>query len=218
MEWFNSLPLLEQIFFFIALPATAILIVQMILLIVGGIGGGGMDLDSDTSGMDLDAADDFDLDVDIGDIAEDGGDGSESLEVSDLRFVTTRGIIAFLAIAGWTGICCMEYGTPSPATILISLAAGAAAMVGIAFLVRALLRLQSVNSLDYRRALGQTGEVYLTIPPNNTGAGKVSLVLSGALKQYDAVTNWEQRIPTGEMVRVVDIVRDDVMVVEPENR
>ena len=39
MEWWNALPLIEQVFYIIAIPSTLILLLQTILLLFG-VGGG----------------------------------------------------------------------------------------------------------------------------------------------------------------------------------
>lgn len=220
LAWFGSLPILEQVFFYIALPATVILIIQTILLFLGNVGPGSGDsgLESDTSGMDFDTdgADGMDFAEDV-DVSGDAGDSGGEFDAYGLRFFTVRGVIAFLTIAGWAGICCVELGAPPAVSIIVSIALGTLAFVGIAYLVRALMGLQQITNLDYRAALGQMGDVYLTVPPKGEGAGKVSLTLGGSLSEYDAIT-YGRRIKTGESVRVIDVVRENVMVVEPENR
>ena len=61
--WLQSLTVTEHIFFWIAVVATALLIVQIILLLVSFAGGG-----------DIDADGDFDMD---GDISTDGGQNAD---------------------------------------------------------------------------------------------------------------------------------------------
>ncbi|MDR1117553.1 MAG: hypothetical protein LBL09_04840 [Oscillospiraceae bacterium] len=222
LAWFESLSVLEQIFFYIALPSTIILFIQTIMLFFGdmGHGQGDMDMDSDTSGLDIEtgevhfeSAGDV-LSSDLDDVTD---SDSGSLDSYGLRFFTVRGIIAFLTVAGWTGICCLEFGGNQGLSILISVIFGAAAMIGIAYLVRALMGLQINTNIDYKNALGLVGDVYLTIPANGHGSGKVSLPLGGALSQYDAITHERNVIKTGELVRVTDIVTGSIMVVERES-
>lgn len=227
LAWFESLPLLEQIFFYIALPATLILIIQTIMLFFGSLGSGqgDMDLDSDTSAFDSADGADFSfedstelIESDLDDVTDPDATNDGSLDSYGLRFFTIRGVIAFLTVAGWTGICCMEIGGGPFVSVFLSIIFGAASMVGIAYLVRAMLRLQVNTNINYRSALGQVGDVYLTIPASGGGVGKVSLSLGGAYSQYEAVTHEAETIKTGELVRITDIIRDNVMVVERESR
>ena len=211
--WFDALPVLEKVFYYIALPATAILLVQTIMLIFGGFGaeqdgGDGVDIETDA---------DFDADADFDDLSDaDDSTGSAS-DSSGLKLVTTRGVLSFFAIAGWTGILFMELRLPDLFAIILALVFGIGAMITVAYLVRALMRLDASGKKDYRGALGQVCDVYLTIPANGTGFGKVSMNLGGRYSEYDAITNCEKPIKTGEVVRVVDIVGISTMVVEPED-
>jgi len=216
IAWFEALPLLEQVFFYIAIPATVILLVQLVMLFIGGFGGGSGDmaLDSDTSGLGGGAAD-FDggsgLDADAASISDvHAHDGA--LDTYGLRFITLRGIVAFLTVTGWTGVCFAEFELPPWLSILLSVGLGALALIAIAYLVRALMRLQESGNADYRAALGQIGSVYIPIPAAKSGTGKITLTLSG-FTEVDAVTNEPVALKTGQVVRVVDIIRDNVMVV-----
>lgn len=218
LDWFESLSLIEQVFVWIAAPASLILIIQTVMLFFGG--GSDSDLDSDVSGLhthDMDMGADMDVDVDL--LGHDAGAAHELLDGSTsagLQFVTMRGIIALLTVFGWTGLCAMQAGLTEAPSIAVATILGFGAMIGIAYLVRGLLRLQSVGNINYREALGQSANVYLTIPPKGKGVGKITLTLGGALREYDAVNAGEAPIKTGETVRVTDL-REAVMVVEKED-
>ena len=69
-EWWSSLGLTMQIFYCIAIPATLIIVIQTILLMIGlGHGGEGVEF-SDTSGIDgLDVPDVSDIPSDVPDIS-----------------------------------------------------------------------------------------------------------------------------------------------------
>ena len=233
IAWFDALPLTEQVFFFIALPATIILIIQTVLLFIGGDGDdpGDGDLDSDTSGLGFDGGGSFDIDADgPTDVTPsgidagfdlDGASGSDSSgdntpsDAYGLRFVTLRGIIAFFTVAGWTGALCVELGLSSGLAVFFAVCLGIGAMIGIARLIQSLMRLQVNTNINYRHALGLTADVYLTIPANGMGTGKVMVTLGGALGEYDAITECGTAIETGRVVRVTDIVDSNVLVVEP---
>lgn len=212
MAWFETLPFLEKVFLFIALPSTIILMIQTVMLFFGGADDGS--LFTDTSGFESSPGDISG----IGEALSGDLDDAGSLAVGgDLSFITMRGIIAFLTVAGWTGITCMEFGISGGLSAIVAMAFGTGALVGVAYLIRALLGLQAYNHVNYRAALGKIGEVYLPIPPNGSGIGRISLTLGGVYRQYEAVTNHGAGIKTGESVRVVDIIRGSVMVVESEN-
>jgi hypothetical protein len=60
--------------------------------------------------------------------------------------------------------------------------------------------------------LGKTGEVYLSIPAQNMGKGKVQISVNGSVHELDAITQGE-KIDTGAMVKVTDIMGDNLLVV-----
>ncbi|MDR1705024.1 MAG: hypothetical protein LBS19_10140 [Clostridiales bacterium] len=211
-DWFEATHLAERIFIFIAAPATLIMLIQTVMLFLGaGDGPGDTGMDSDTSGIG-DGEADIDFDID--------GDSDGSFDSSGLQFLTMRGVIAFLTVAGWTGALCMEMGLPVIVAGMLAIICGFGAMIGIAALVRVLMSLQASGNISYRAALGALAEVYLTIPGGNA-TGKVSVTLGGALTECDAITEADGPIRTGAIVRVTDVVRGSVLVVEQikeENR
>lgn len=222
--WWQSISALEKVFFCIAAPATAVLIIQTIALIFG-FGEQGT-LDSDVSGIgdadlgSLDAADGMDAldsldaadgaDFDLPDSGDDPGLGG------GLRLFSIRGLITFFTCLGWGGIAALEMGASPLLALVIAVALGSAALVLMAKMVQAFLRLQQSGNDDPRKAIGLYGEVYLSIPPKGEGAGKVSLNLGNGVKEFGAVSDTAERIPTGAQVRVIDLARDGVFVVERE--
>lgn len=190
IEWWNNMPLVQQIFAVLAIPATVILVIQTIMLLFGlGSGGSGDDA--------LDASE------------PDGGglpdDGEESAEVADsgLRIFTVRGLVAFFAIGGWVGVALIDLGAHPALASLAALAAGFAALILVAWIVRLLLGLQSSGNMSIDNAIGLVGEVYLRIPGGSGGSGKISLVLQGRLVEIDALTEEADAIETGAQVRVI---------------
>ena len=71
--------------------------------------------------------------------------------------------------------------------------------------------------MDISEALYNTGEVYIPIPSNKKGQGKIHITIQGSIREMDAVTVGGQ-LPTGSTVRVVEILNNDLLVVEPIER
>ena len=196
--WWNALTLLQKIYFCIATPATVLLILQIVLMLIG-FGGGEADFDGDVD-VDVDVDLDGDVDVDTGFEADVG-----------FNLFTVRGFIAFLTVGGWVGF---TFSDNSPVLALIlSLVCGFGALVGMAFLLKWLLSLQSHGNISYQQAVGMQADVYLTIPENGKGSGKVTLILNEALTELSAKTLSTEPIPTGSRVKVLG-VENDVLVVE----
>lgn len=223
-EWWNSLGITMQVFYCIALPATLIIVIQTILLMIGiGHGGEGVEF-SDTSGIDgLDVPDmPADIPTDMpGAHAIDGcehtaiGDGSNPADFGTMQLFTLQGIMTFLCVFGWTGIICTSLGLHVAIAVIIALVLGFLAMLGVAKVLQLTRRLTQDGSLDVRRLLGEKGRVYIPIPANESGEGKVTIAAGERFIELSAVTDEQDTIPTGTQVRIID-VRGDVVAVEKD--
>ena len=196
IDLWNSLVIGQQVFLCAAVPATLLLIVMIITMLIG-MGGGDADLDgdvdADADGIDVDAAD------------------------AGLSLFTSRGIVAMLAIMGWSGFILLDpsIGLHWAIGALISLALGFATLFLVALAMRGISRLQSSGNLDVSRAIGKVAQVYLTIPANGVSAGKVNITIQERLTEISAITTSEEPITTGSYVRVVSVSEGGVLVVEP---
>jgi len=62
-------------------------------------------------------------------------------------------------------------------------------------------------------AIGQSGEVYLTIRAKRAGIGKIQVKVGGSLRTLDAMTDDEEPLPTGQLARVTQIINDNILLV-----
>ena len=202
-EWFGALSGFEQTFYIIGIVMTGLFIVKAVLLLFGI--GADMDVDVDT---------DVDVDVDA-----DAGDGAleQASQAADLHFVSVNGILAFLAVGPWFVLGSYSMFGSKVIALLCGIAMGFVAMYLVAVMIRALKRLESSGTINMKDAIGQIGEVYLTVPEMDKGRGKVNLVLGGQLQDYAAISRDNEPIAFGTKVRVVDIEDDDTLVVQRES-
>lgn len=196
INWWNGLELVQQIFALIAIPSTAILIIQTVLQLIG-IGGDDVPEDIDGDGIP-------DSDLDAAAAADDG-----------LSLFSIRGILSMLCITGWLGVGLLETALPDWAAILIAVAAGVATLIGIAFLVRGIYKLQSSGNIDISNAIGKVAQVYIPIPATGAGSGKVTITLQEKFCEYTAITAAAEALKTGSYVRVVSVSDGGVLLVEP---
>ncbi len=202
-EWFEALTELQKIFAYIAVPSTVIVILQTVLLFFG-IGDGGLDANvSDVGG--IDGADMPELDA--GDMP-DGGD------LDGLTVFSIRGIVAMLCVGGWAGIALLDTSMNKILAVAIAIILGIAALFGMAFLMRAFTRLQSSGNIVIENAVGKHGQVYLTIPAEMKGSGKINITVQESFTEFDAVTYDVEPIKTGETVSVVSVDEAGRLVVE----
>ncbi len=184
-RWWEALSTLQKFHWAIAVPATTIFIVQLVMTLVGG------------------DADDFDTD----------GDGGFDGMDDGLHIFSVRSITSFLMFYGWSGLAAISRGGMSWWQISgISLIVGLSMMIFTAWMLYLLLKLQESGTLKISNAVGLTGEVYLTIPPKKQGEGKVQLIIQGGLKTLDAMTEDTEEIKTGNTIEVIEIINDILIV------
>ena len=192
INWWNELLLIQQIFALIALPSTLLIVIQTILMLIGIGGDGGAEVDAD---------------VDIDDGIEVPDDG--------LAIFSVRGVTSMLCITGWVAVALLETSLPQGVSIAIAIACGVATLIGMAYLMRAVYRLQSSGNIDIENCVGKIGEVYIPIPSAGNGSGKVNLTVQEKFSEFTAITTAGDELKTGAFVRVVAVSQSGVLVVEP---
>ena len=211
-EWWSALSMMQKAFFTMAFPASLILLIQTVMLVIGLGGDESSAADAAGSPEALDSADVHDVhDVQGGHDGDgDGGHGDDGLHV-----FSVRGIVSFFAIGGWAGFACLSNGVAALIALIVAFLAGAATMVALAKMIQSLMHLQESGNVSKKNALGKMGSVYLRIPEAGKGMGKVNVVVQEQLREFDAVSI-DKEIPTGTAVRVVGIETGGVLAVAPE--
>jgi hypothetical protein len=183
-DWWNGLSLVLKIYWGIAIPFTVFFVLQLILSFFGG-----------------DSPDDLpDTEVNA-----DHGIG--------LQFFTLKNLIGFFTIFGWTGIACIDAGLTVAMSMVFSTIAGLMMMGVMAGLFYLLMKASADGTMKFDKAIGQVGEVYLTIQSKRSGLGKVQVKVMGSLRTLDAMTDDDSDIPTGKIVTVSSIAGDNILIV-----
>ncbi len=186
LAWWREFPVFEQIFWALALVFTFLFILQTILSFVSGGDGESM-----------------------GD-AEMAVEGDEGI---GFGFLTIKNFIAFFAVFGWTGVALSRANVPKGITIVVSLAAGMLVVAMMMYFFRSMSKLRASGTLIMKNAIGIIAETYLLIPARRGGFGKVHIKVQGSLHELQAITDDEDTIPTGKLVKVTDVVNDSVLLV-----
>jgi hypothetical protein len=135
---------------------------------------------------------------------------------SGMGLLTVRTVTAFFVGFGWAGVIMLNKGYSMIAAIGAGAATGAAFLLGTAFLIRNLLRLQSSGgNVDYNNAIGSVGTVYVTIPGAEAGGGQVELNVQGRLMMVDAYTKAASTLRPSSKVKVVGLIGGSTLLVEP---
>ena len=209
IDWWNSLSVAAQVFACIAVPASLVLLIQTVLMLIG-IGSEGADGDGGAFSQ-MFSFGEAEGDAEMPDEIPDGDVDPAGLDA--LRIFTVRGIIAFLVVFGWVGFVMTEAGVKLFISIPVAFVCGFAMMLLLALLMNAVMKLRNEGNLDNRNALGVAGKVYLTIPAKRQGEGKVNIMLQGSYVEREAVTDADEDIPTGSEVVVTGISGQTTLVV-----
>lgn len=195
--WWNSLTALERLSAAIALPATVLLVIQTVLLLLGltGASDGSVDVDVDGEGV-PDAVDGHLDELDPG-----------------IRLFTVRGFVSFFTVFGWGTLALSRGGMASGLALTIGIVLGTAAMVLTGMALRWANKLQSDGTIDYKNAVGRTGRVYIPIPPLRSGTGKVSVLMQEHLCECDAVTDDDKRLETDCEVVITGVSGRNILTV-----
>jgi membrane protein implicated in regulation of membrane protease activity len=139
-------------------------------------------------------------------------DAAQNWFVGVLTFRTITAALTFFGLGGLATVKSEMLGAGWSAAV--AAAAGLGALFLVAWIMRSLSRLQSEGTARIERAVGQSGTVYLTVPGNKTGLGKVQLNLQNRTVEYQAVTP-QQTLPTGTKIVVTAVVGKDTVEVAP---
>ena len=180
--------LMEIIFVSCAVLGGILFFIMMLLMMVGDVLGGV----TDAIGLDIDA----------------GGGAFEILSV--------QGLSVAVMMFGLTGM----FGLSATGSDVVAVLAGgvgaAAGMYGMGKMMYGISQLQADGTVNYNDAIGQRGQVYSRIKPNETG--EIQVPVDGTLKTLLArAQDKSMLIPSGEFIRVVDVIGSTMIVVPLED-
>jgi len=184
MEYFNSLDAFLKTYWIIAGTASLIFVIQTIMTFIGM---------GDADGMDSDFS------------------GDSHIE-GPFQLFSIRNLVNFFLGFGWGGIC--FYNTFS-SKIWVSICAfltGVLFVVLFFFIIKQFLKLGKDNTFKISDTVGNVADVYLAIPAEKSGKGKIQISVKGAFHEIAAITEGE-RIPTGEKARVISVIDNQTVLV-----
>ncbi len=163
--------------------------------------------DSDQDGIYTMGANDIGyIDTDFhGDVHGDG---------ADFQLFSLRNLINFLLGFSWTGISFYTLLGDNPILLIItSFIVGILFVVVFFLVIRQVQKLAEDNSFKIINTLNKTAEVYLTIPENKKGKGKIMISVNGAFHELEAMTE-NEKIQSGAVVKVIKIENNNILIVE----
>ena len=192
-EWWTSLDLFMKILWCIALASSLIFIIETVLTFIGA----DVEMDMDT---------DFDV--------PDGGfEGDPSMNL-----YTFRNLVNFLLGMSWTAILLQEQIASKALLMIIAFAVGALLVFAVMMMFKGLSKMQQSGNIDvYKSAIGCNGKVYLTVPAERKGTGKVQININNSVREYDALTDSEDDLKTGTSIKVTEVLDTNTLLVEEIN-
>ena len=128
--------------------------------------------------------------------------------------LSLRTLSAALTFFGIAGKMSLAYGYSQPSAFAVATLVGAAAMYGVYWLFIQVYKLQHAGNENVRNSIGLPATVYVPVPGKRAGAGKVTFKLQNRLVEYQAVTEGDDRLATGEKVIIVGVVNSDTVRVK----
>lgn len=185
--FYKDLPFMMQIFWGCAIVSSVFMLVQLVLSLIG--------------------MGDFEFDADAA--AADGLDASGGVDL-----FTVKNITNFFVGFGWAGISLRDVIETDWILLAVSVGFGILFVVIFILLFRQLMKLENNSAVGVEETVGKNADVYLRIPAGRGGKGKVQLSIKGAVKEYNAVTDDAENIPSGTIVRITEIIGKDCVLVE----
>ncbi|WP_317146631.1 hypothetical protein [Butyricimonas faecihominis] len=147
------------------------------------------------------------MDVDVSaDTATDGDSGP-------FQLFTFRNFINFLLGFGWSIISFEKAIENQFVLILVSAVIGVLLVMAVMAIFRFMSRMEQSGTINMANAVGCKGNVYLKIPGEKRGEGKVQISIQGAIREFNALTAGEE-LETGAPIRVVEVINDNTLLVE----
>lgn len=221
---------MDTVFTIAALIGGTVLVFQFVLMLLG-VGNDGGDL-SGADGGDFsghahvggDMSGHVGGDVSGGEVTSDHGIWHDAADV-DLghpdatwfyEMLSLRTLSAAVTFFGLAGKSALAYDYSPLQALIVASVMGAGALYGVYWLFKQVYKLQNSGNENVRNSIGASATVYVPIAGKRSGTGKVTFRMQNRLVEYQAVTDDEERLRTGEKVVVVAVVNSDTVRVTRE--
>ncbi|MCA9040849.1 MAG: hypothetical protein KDA65_10915 [Planctomycetaceae bacterium] len=188
---------MEDVYFYSMIIGGGLIAIQVILNMVGI---------ADDFGLDDIPDGDFDVDLDL-----DAGDSNWGVHL--VGIISLKSVTSAAAIFGIAGMAATKQFPDSPIqALLIATVCGLGVLYLVGWLIKSLYRLRYDGTVVIDKAVGETGTVYLKIPSQNAGKGKVTITLQERSMEFEAMTAGDE-IATGTNVVVTSVLSPGVLEV-----
>tara|TARA_B100001146_G_scaffold115796_1_gene102077 strand:- start:641 stop:1261 length:621 start_codon:yes stop_codon:yes gene_type:complete len=178
---------LEILFMMSAFLGTAFFLILMALMMVGDLLGGVFDSVFDT---------DMSMDTDLA-----------------FELFSIQGLAAATMMFGYVGMFTLAATDTEVFAVIAGGLAGASSMYGVGMMLKGINSLQADGTMKYEDAIGERGQVYSRIRPNESG--EIQVAVDGTLRTLTArAKDKSLHLSTGDFIRVLDVI-GSTLIVEP---
>ncbi len=179
---------IDILFAVMALIGTVLFLIYFILILIGGVADGVLEVAG------------FDADFDM---------GAEGI----FHMLTIQGILSFIMMFGISGLAVTQSDGGDLLAIAVAVVSGIFSMWIIGKVFQVMKSLEVDGTVKHSLAVGAQGKVYMTIEAGQTG--QVQVEFQNAMRTCDAVLEDEKwSLDTGKFVEVVKVI-GETLVVKP---
>lgn len=183
---YSNLDIWMRAYWSCAIVSSVFFIIQMALTLIG--------MDSSDVDVDFDGPDTMDL----------GG---------GLSLFSIRNLVNFFCGAGWAGVCLNNAISNRYLLLLVSLAVGMAFVYLFFLMKKQTKKLEHNGAFSIADCVDKTASVYLRIPAQRSGQGKVQVSINGSVQEIDAITDEAESIASNSKVRITAVCDDSTLLV-----
>jgi len=179
----ETLDIIWQIYYYVAIFSTIIFAIKLVIFtIVGG---------------DTEVNADFNTETDTD---------------TSFGFISLQTILAFFMGFGWMGYAMLkQFGQGQILSLLSAVGVGLVFMIGTAFLMFSVRKLEKNVKKDKSTALNKVGKAYTYFEPN--GTGQIEIEINGQLSVVNAVNSTNEVINSFDQIRV-NKVENEILYIE----
>ena len=188
-KFWSALDAYDRVLFIVGTVFTVFMLFKVLFMMLGG-----HDTDTNHDGI--------------------SGDHEGGFDLFGLKLLTLRTISAFVSVGAWCIFIFNQVGLEPWLSTIIGLVIGLGAGVAVALMFAGISKLQNSGNLNLQYSVGKNAEVYLTIPANKSGVGKISVYMEDRYIEVDAMTECEENIKTGTPIKVVKEIGENLLLVD----
>lgn len=128
---------------------------------------------------------------------------------------SVKPLTGFLLGFGWAGGIASANGMGLLAAIAVAALSGSLVMALVVGLLRLILGMRSDGTTRISDTLNAAGTVYVSLPPSRQAGGQVTVHFRGRQETFQALNRSDRPVPSGERVRVVEVLDSQTVLVEP---